>query len=529
MDKKVRSNKIVAVILSLTILLTMFGVGAIHAAAAAYPSVTLDVPRISQRPNTGDCAIASIATVEAFMYGYPSGDYTSKIYNAVYEANDYSIGANWYQLGYYSAGNFNMKTAYEQLASGYPVIAYRSSSHYSVVYAYVGDPNNLELSGFMIEDVDDSYNDTNAKKTLTKWVGSYQLGQMVIRKDGLPVPQSKITITCNHPPRYLIKGQTFSICGNIVSKYTIKSVSVSILDSAGKVANSSTYSGSSSSNVFYISNADSSMNFSKLAVGDYTYKIVAKDSSGDSVTYSFKFSVVSGGSSIPSTPTTYASQRATSETTKVVSYTAKVTADPSLNLRSGADETYQVLDSIPKGTTITISAVTKEWGKTSYNGHTGWVKLSYTQEVVTQRTTTTTTTKLSTTQPTTRPSTSTSSYVRTNTGAVMRSSATMFSSNLLTIPTNTILRVLSINGNWYKVSYNGKTGWILYSTCVLKVGDVDSDSKISSTDALVVLKASVGSTKLSDAQKTVADLDGNSKVNSADALIILKIVVGNYN
>lgn len=532
-----KTNRIISVIITLAMIFTVLCVGAVHAGAVSYPSVTLDVPRISQRPNTGDCAIASVATVEAFMYGYPSGDYTSEIYNAVYKANDYSIGANWGQLGYYSVGDFDMQTAYNQLASGYPVIVYRTSAHYSVIYAYVGNSSKLEQSGFMIEDVDDSYSDTTAKKSLTKWVGSYDLGQMVIRRNGLPVPQSKITITCNHPPKYHIKGQTFSVYGNIVSKRTIVSVTMSILDSNGKIANASLFNSSSINNTFNISLGDGMMNFSKLAVGDYTYKITAKDFSGDSVTYSYKFTVVTGSSSIPDTPTVYTSQSTTSQTTKTTSYKAVVKADPCLNMRSGAGSEYQIIDTIPNGTTITVSSQTNEWAKTSYNGHTGWVSLSYITPVTTTTTTTkktTTTTKKTTTTTkktttTTKPASSAQFYVRTKMSTTMRQSATTLSTGMQTVPNNTILSVIEKNGSWFKVKYNGKTGWIINSSCIQNIGDVDLNSKVTSSDALLVLKFVTGSEKLSSAQQLVADLDGNNKINSADALAILNIVIGKYS
>ena len=544
MTTRLKQNKIISVILAISMVLTVFCVGAVHTAAVSYPSVTLDVPRISQRPDTGDCAIASISTVEAFMYGYPSGDYTSEIYEAVYAANNYSIGASWGQLGYYSIGEFQMETAYNQLASGYPVIVHRTSSHYSVIYAYVGNSEKLEISGFMIEDVDDSYSDTTAKKNLDQWTGRYSLDQMVIRQNGLPVPQKKITITCNHPPKYLVKGKTFSVFGNIVSNYAITSVKISILDSKGQTAKDSSFEASPKAKYFYISSGDSKMNFSKLNVGDYTYKIVAKDSSGASATFSYGFSVILDDLQIPDDPITYTSQTSTSQTTKKISYNAVVTADPCLNLRSGAGENYQILDTIPKGTSITISAVTNSWGQTTYKGHTGWVSLSYIKETTTQKTTSTTktttkpsttkttkttTTTTKTTQQTTKSPSGSSIYVITENNSVMRSGATMLSSYIQTVPANTILKVTQKSGFWYKVKYNNQSGWILYSSTVQNIGDIDSDGRVTSTDALYLLRYATGSATLTQTQIQVADLDGNKIINSTDALTILKIVIGNYD
>ena len=60
-------------------------------------------------------------------------------------------------------------------------------------------------------------------------------------------------------------------------------------------------------------------------------------------------------------------------------------------------------------------------------------------------------------------------------------------------------------------------------------GDVTSDKKINSSDALAVLMSSVGLKTLSSDEKRAADVDGNKKVNSSDALYILNFSVGNID
>lgn len=60
------------------------------------------------------------------------------------------------------------------------------------------------------------------------------------------------------------------------------------------------------------------------------------------------------------------------------------------------------------------------------------------------------------------------------------------------------------------------------------VGDVDSDGKTNSTDALMVLQHTVGKTSES-MNVDYADVNGDKKVNSTDALIVLKIAVGDYD
>ena len=59
-----------------------------------------------------------------------------------------------------------------------------------------------------------------------------------------------------------------------------------------------------------------------------------------------------------------------------------------------------------------------------------------------------------------------------------------------------------------------------------KKGDLNGDNKINSTDALLVLKASVGEISLTKDQKSVADVNKDGKINSADALMILQFATG---
>lgn len=62
-----------------------------------------------------------------------------------------------------------------------------------------------------------------------------------------------------------------------------------------------------------------------------------------------------------------------------------------------------------------------------------------------------------------------------------------------------------------------------------KMGDVDFDGLVTAEDALLVLRATSGTTVLSDAQVTSADVTYDGKVNSVDALRILLYVCGSIN
>ncbi len=57
-------------------------------------------------------------------------------------------------------------------------------------------------------------------------------------------------------------------------------------------------------------------------------------------------------------------------------------------------------------------------------------------------------------------------------------------------------------------------------------GDLNSDYKINSLDALMILQFTVGSLSLDSTQKTQADVSKDNKINSLDALMILQYSVG---
>lgn len=492
-------NKTVSIFLSLAVVLCTFFSMSVFSSAASYNSIKLDVPRVSQRPGVGDCAIASMASVEAYFHHLPSGDYTSEAYQAVYSANGYSYSAMWSTLGFEPYESFDMQLAYNQLNSGYPVIVHRTSSHYSVVYGYTGNSSKLELSGFLIFDVDDSYSNANANKTLDKWQGSYTLDRMILRRNGLAIQPLDISINGNHPYPYHVKGQTFQVYGMVVSRYSITSVTMKIYDSAGNIAQSSSYAATPNSRSFALSSGDGNMNFSKLAVGNYKYSVWAKDSSGISTSYAYSFSVVAGEGDIPQ-------GGGSGNSGTFTAYKAVATADPYLNIRSGAGTGYSAVGSVPYGATVTITDENSGWGKLTYNGVTGWVYLQYI-----------------------KPAEINGVYARVTSATSARLTASSVSAAVISVPKNAIVSVAEESSDWVKIKYNGKTGWIMSNLCVSGIGDVDGSGEVNSADALLVLKSSVGQISLSSLGRQIGDMDGNSVVNSADALIILKIAVGQYN
>lgn len=64
------------------------------------------------------------------------------------------------------------------------------------------------------------------------------------------------------------------------------------------------------------------------------------------------------------------------------------------------------------------------------------------------------------------------------------------------------------------------------STLPNKIGDINTDGKINSADALLVLQSSTGVITLTDTQKLLADVNNDEKINSTDALLILQYATG---
>lgn len=134
----------------------------------------------------------------------------------------------------------------------------------------------------------------------------------------------------------------------------------------------------------------------------------------------------------------------------------KITAEPSLRVRSGRGTNYSQLTSIPKGKIVSVSDIQNNWGKVTYNGKTGYISMQYTQKYATTST-----------------STSSTSY-KTTDNLNLRSGRGTNYKILLTIPKGKTVSVSDIKDNWGKVTYSGKTGY-----CSMKYMSKVSNSKIS--------------------------------------------------
>ncbi len=141
----------------------------------------------------------------------------------------------------------------------------------------------------------------------------------------------------------------------------------------------------------------------------------------------------------------------TSNAVAAVGDKVEITNTDKVNFRSGAGTGYQLIGSIPKGAVVTVSEVSGKWFRVTYDGLTGWFSSGYCKKYV---------------EPSNNSSASgtvaegekikvtaySAVYMRTGAGA---------SYDLMgTVPTGSILTVIEEENGWYRVKYDGKTGWI---------------------------------------------------------------------
>lgn len=91
------------------------------------------------------------------------------------------------------------------------------------------------------------------------------------------------------------------------------------------------------------------------------------------------------------------------------------------------------------------------------------------------------------------------------------------------------LTILCYPGSYAEKYASEKNIPIQYLSATEKIGDVNEDGEINSSDALLTLQHTIKKITLSDRQFILADVNFDSYVNSADALLILQYTVGKMN
>lgn len=160
--------------------------------------------------------------------------------------------------------------------------------------------------------------------------------------------------------------------------------------------------------------------------------------------YKVKYNGITGW--VISTYVKWGGNTTNNNNTGSIKNTTTITIRENLNMRSGPSTSYGRVCLIKKGSVVTSTEKSNGWYKVKYNGMTGWVLGQYV------------TVGGSTSTGGNYNSTTTTKYTTANLN--IRSSASTSSSKIGSIPQGKQVTCLGSSNGWYKVKYNGVTGWV---------------------------------------------------------------------
>ena len=129
----------------------------------------------------------------------------------------------------------------------------------------------------------------------------------------------------------------------------------------------------------------------------------------------------------------------------------KITCSSTVNLRSEANTSSSILTSLSNGTAVTITGVSGGWYKVSVNGKTGYVHPDYVQVNGSSSASAGTTASA--------PA-ATAGKVSCSSTVNLRAEANTSSGILASLANGTAVTLGAKENGWYKVSVNGKSGYI---------------------------------------------------------------------
>lgn len=127
-----------------------------------------------------------------------------------------------------------------------------------------------------------------------------------------------------------------------------------------------------------------------------------------------------------------------------------ITASGGLNLRESPSASGTVLTTVPEGTVVTLSDKQDQWYKTTYLSKTGWLSAAY----------------LKVTFP--------KGIVSAAGSLNLRETPSATGTVLTTIPKGSSVELLDRQGQWYKTTYQDKTGWI--AADYVTIGTTENDT-----------------------------------------------------
>lgn len=138
------------------------------------------------------------------------------------------------------------------------------------------------------------------------------------------------------------------------------------------------------------------------------------------------------------------SQGNTNPGTTPASGSAGTVKGNSVRMRSGPGTSYSILGTYNNGTALTITGTENGWTKVTIGGVAGYIRSDYVNAG---------------SAPSGGTQTATTGYIN-GMGVRMRAGASTSSQILGSYNTGTAMTITGSSGNWYAVSYNGKTGYV---------------------------------------------------------------------
>ncbi|MCA4157915.1 SH3 domain-containing protein [Priestia megaterium] len=135
--------------------------------------------------------------------------------------------------------------------------------------------------------------------------------------------------------------------------------------------------------------------------------------------------------------------QASGKTTPPAESTTYTVTASTLNVRSGAGTSYASIGSVTKGQKLSVVSKSGSWYKINYNGRTGYVSSDYVQA-----------------SGTTTPPAESTTYTVTASTLNVRSGAGTSYASIGSVTKGQKLSVVSKSGSWYKINYNGRTGYV---------------------------------------------------------------------
>ncbi len=136
-----------------------------------------------------------------------------------------------------------------------------------------------------------------------------------------------------------------------------------------------------------------------------------------------------------------------------------ISASGGLNLRETASTTGNKLITIPAGTTVDLLEQDGQWYKTTYQAKTGWISADYLTVIKEPQ----------------------KGIISASGGLNLREIPSSIGKMLLTIPMGTTIELIEQQDQWYKTTYQSKTGWVSADYVNLVTS---STSHISATAAI---------------------------------------------